>query len=165
MRALVVVAILIAVYTAKADTALPPPTKVIVMSPSGRMRAVSEPKAGTHIEDTKRRKVLWCLPDWHRSLFVANDRKHLVTQYDGLNLIPIDFTDDLVLLTFWREGKKLRDITVRDFVPDHHILRHTASHYHWGIVHDIDPEGRLKVERADGKIFLFCVSTGKTPEV
>ena len=94
------VTILIAVYTAKADTPLPPPTKVIVISPSERMRAISEPKAGTHIEDTKRHKVLWCLPDWHRSLSVANDGKHLVTQYDGLNLIPIDFTDDLVLLTF-----------------------------------------------------------------
>ena len=29
-------------------------------------------------------------------------------------------------------------------------------------VHSIDPQGRLKIERADGNIFLFDVSTGNT---
>jgi hypothetical protein len=114
------------------------------------------------VEDTKSHRVLWSLPDWHRSLFVADDGKHLVTECDGLNLIPTDFTDDLVLFTFWRDGRKLRDVRVRDFVPDHHILEHTASHYYWGIVYGIDAQGRLKVERADGKVFFFDVSTGNT---
>jgi hypothetical protein len=104
----------------------------------------------------------WSVPGWHRSLFVADDGKHLVTQYDGLNLIPTDFTDDLVLLTFRREGRKIRDIRIRGFFPDHRILEHTVSHDHWGIVHGIDAQGRLKVERADGKIISFDVSTGKT---
>jgi hypothetical protein len=164
MRALVTVAITIAVCAARADTPLPPPAKVTAMSPSGRIRAISAPKAGTRVEDVKQHKVLWSLPGWHRSLFVADDGKHLVTQYDGLNLLPTDFSDDLVLLTFWREGRKLRDIRVRDFVPDHRLLEHTASHYYWGKVDGIDAQGQLKVERADGKVFLFDVSTGKTTE-
>ena len=84
MRALVTVAITIAVCAASADTPLPPPAKVTTMSPSGRIRAISDPKAGTHVEDVKQHKVLWSLPDWHSSLFVADDGKHLVTQYDGL---------------------------------------------------------------------------------
>ena len=29
-------------------------------------------------------------------------------------------------------------------------------------VHSIDPQGQLKIERADGKILLFDVSTGNT---
>jgi hypothetical protein len=164
MRALVVVAVSIAACTARADAPLPPPGKVSVMSRSGRIRAISDPKAGTRVEDVKQHKVLWSLPGWHRSLFVADDGKHLVTQYEGLNLIPTDFTDDLVLLTFWREGRKLRDFRVRDFVPDHHPLKHTASHCYWGKVYGIDSQGRLRVERADGMIFLFDVSTGKTTE-
>jgi hypothetical protein len=162
MRTLVAVAILMAVCAARADTPLPPPTKVTVMSPSGRIRVISDPKAGTRAEDVKRRKVLWSLPGWHRSLFVSDDGKHLVTQYDGLNLLPTDFTDDLVLLTFWREGRKVRDVHVRDFLPDRQMLARTVSHYHWGIVHGIDAQGRLKVERADGEIFLFDLSTGNT---
>jgi len=162
MRTLVVVATLIAVCAARGDRPLPPPATVSAMSPSGRIRAISDPKAGTRVEDVKRYKVLWSLSGWHRSLFVADDGKHLVTQYDGLNLLPTDFTDDLVLPTFWREGIKFRDVRVRDFLPDHYILEHTVSHYHWGTVHGIDARGRLKVERADGKIFFFDVNTGNT---
>jgi hypothetical protein len=161
MRALRPLALIVAlVSVATGDTPLPPLSKVTVNSPSGRIRAISDPKAGTCVEDTTLHKVLWSLPDWHRSLFVSDDGKHLVTQYDGLNLIPTDFTDDLVLLTFWREGRKRRDVKVRDFVPDRHILKHTASHYHWGRVHGIDAQGHLKVERADGKIFFFDLTTG-----
>lgn len=162
MRALVVFVVTIAVCTTRADTPLPPPAKVSAISPNGRFRAVSDPKAGSQLEDITQHKVLWSFPGWHRSLFVADDGKHLVTQYDGVNLLPTDFTDDLVLLTFWREGRKLRDITVRDFIPDHRVLKRTASHYHWGKVDGIDAQGRLKVERADGKMFFFDVSTGKT---
>jgi hypothetical protein len=162
MRALIAfLSVAIALSTARGDAPLPPPSKITVTSPSGRIRAVSDPKAGTRVEDANSHKLLWSLPDWHRALFVADDGKHLVTEYDGLNLIPTDFSDDLVLFTFWREGSKLREIRVRDFVPDHRILRQTASHYYWGIVYGIDAQGLLKVERADGKIFFFDVTTGK----
>jgi hypothetical protein len=156
---LVVAALVIGVV--RGDTPLPPPSKVTATSPNGAIRAVSDPRAGTSVEDAKQHKVLWRLPDWHRSLFVANDGKHLVTEYDGLNLIPTDFRDDLVLLTFWQEGKKIREITVRDLFPDHRILRRTASHYAWRETIGIDEQGRLKMQRVDGKTFLFDVATGK----
>ena len=108
MRALVVVAITVAVSATGADRSLPPPAKVNAMSPSGRIRAISDPKAGTSVEEVTQHKVLWSIPAWHRRLFVADDGKHLVTQYDGLNLLPTDFTDDLVLLTLARRKKGSR---------------------------------------------------------
>ena len=40
-------------------------------------------------------------------------------------------------------------------MPHHHILGQTASYYHSSKVDGIDAQGRLKVERADVKIFLF----------
>jgi hypothetical protein len=162
MRALVVGILAIAVCAASADTPLPPPSKVTVSSPNGRIRAVSDPESSiTRVEDAKLHKVLWSLPDWYRSLFVANDGKHVVTEYDGLNLLPTDFRDNLVLLTFWREGKKIREVTVRDLFPDLSILQRTASHYAWCEDIGIDEQGRLKIERVDGKIFVFDVATGK----
>ena len=85
------IAITIAVCATRADRPLPPPAKVSVMSPSGRFRAVSEPKAGTRLEACEATQSALVLPDWHRSLFVADDGKHLVTQYDGLNLLPTKF--------------------------------------------------------------------------
>jgi hypothetical protein len=156
-----IVAVSLLVGVAMGDTPLPPPSEVTASSPSGRIRAISEPNAGTRVEDVRQHRVLWRLPDWHRSFFVADDGKHLVAQYDGLNLVPIDFADDLVLFTFYREGRKIREITVRDFVPDLRMHQQTmGSHYYWGQVESIDAQGRLKVHRADGKTFFFDVTTG-----
>jgi hypothetical protein len=161
MRALLsVVSVALVVSVAKADSPLPPPSKVTVTSPSGRIRAISNPNTGTRVEDVTLEKVLWSLPDWHRSMFVADDGKHLVTEYDGLNLIPVNFTDDLALLTFWREGKKIREVTVRDLFPDHKGLVRTASHYAWRLTIELDARGRLRVSQMDGKTVLFDVSTG-----
>jgi hypothetical protein len=93
-------------------------------------------------------------------MFVADDGKHLVTEHDGLNLIPVDFTDDLALLTFWCEGKKIREVTVRDLFPDHKGLVRTASHYAWRLTIDLNAKGRLRISLIDGKILFFDVSTG-----
>lgn len=66
-----------------------------------------------------------------------------------------------MLFTFWRDARKLRDVRVRDFVPVRHILQYTVSHYYWGTVDGSDTQGRLKIKRAYGRIFLFDVTTGK----
>ena len=162
MRAILVASITAAIaLQVKADTPVPPPSKVTVTSPNGRIRAISDPKKGTRLENLTQHKTLWRLSDWYRAMFVADDGKHVVTEYDGLNLIPTDFPDDLVLLTFWREGKRVREVRVKDFIPDRRILERTASHYYWGRVHGIDAQGHLKVERADGKTFLFDMTTGE----
>jgi hypothetical protein len=157
-----------AVGNAKGDMPLPPPSEVTATSPSGGIRAISDPKGGTRIEDVKKGKVLWRLPEWHRSMRVADDGKHLVTESDGMNLIPVDFTDDFVLLTFWRDGTKIRDITVGDLFPDHlglvfpdHLgLVRTASHYVWRLTIDFDAHGLLRVSLMNGRTLLFDVSTG-----
>jgi hypothetical protein len=165
MRRHVLIATMIvaAVAATRGDTPLPPPARHTANSPSGAIRAVSDPMAGTKIEDVKRHKVLWRLPGWYRRVFVADDGKHLVTGYDGLNLIPRDFSDDLVLVTFWREGRKIKEVRLRELFPDHRVLQATISHYAWGTIDGIDAQGRLKVRRVDGRIFYFDVSSGKEP--
>ena len=149
-----------AVGIAKADMPLPPPSEVTATSPNGGIRAISEPKGGTRVEDVKQGKVLWRLPEWHRSMRVADDGKYLVTESDGMNLIPVDFTDDFVLLTFWRDGTKIRDVTVRDLFPGHRGLVRTVSHYAWRLTMDFDAHGLLRVSLLDGTTLLFDVSTG-----
>jgi hypothetical protein len=153
--------ILIAINVSLGDMPLPPPGRIVTTSPNGQIRAVSDPNEGTSVEDPTRNEVLWHIPSWHRSMFVANDGKHLITEYDGMNLIPINFTDDLVLLTFWREGKKIREITVKDLFPDHSKLLRTVSHYVWRTTIKFDGQGRLNVSRIDGKMLIFDVPTGQ----
>jgi hypothetical protein len=161
MRALrLLAALLVVVGIARGDTPLPPPNKVTAVSPNGAVRAISDPNSGTRVEDVTHGKVLWRLPDWYRSMRVANDGKHLVTEFDGMNLIPLDFRDDFVLLTFWRDGRKIRQITVRDLFPDRRGLVRTVSHYAWRVTMEFDARGRLRVSRVDGKTLLFDVTTG-----
>lgn len=162
MRSLILIAITLAVCApARADTPLPPPRKHIVKSADGAVRAVSDPQAGTQIEAVPGGRILWHLPGWYRSLFVANDGKHLVTGYDGLNLIPTQPSDNLVLITFWREGRKIKEVTLKEIVPDRRILKRTVSHYLWGHIEGIDAKGRLRVKRADDTIFYFDVASGE----
>lgn len=97
---------------------------------------------------------------WFRWLFVSNDGNHAVTGYAGMNLIPVNYTDDLVLLTFWEKGKKIRKVTLKEIVPSKSILTRTVSHYHWGTIDGINDKGSLVVNRSDGKILLFDVTTG-----
>jgi hypothetical protein len=96
MRLLLVASVITAAVlgVAKGDTPFPPPNKTTATSPNGRIRAVSDRKTGTQVEDLTQHKFLWRLPDWHRSMFVANDGRHLVSQYGYLNLIPVDFRDE-----------------------------------------------------------------------
>jgi hypothetical protein len=160
MRALLLVTATLTVCIARGDTPLPPPSKITATSPSGRIRAISDPNEGTRVEEVTMQKVLWSLPDWHRSMFVSDDGQHLVTEYDGLNLIPVGFSDDLVLLTFWRKGRKIREVTVGDLFPNRKGLVRTVSHYAWRRSIDFDASGRLRVSQIDGKTWLFDVSTG-----
>ncbi|MBA3353208.1 MAG: hypothetical protein H0U23_12460 [Blastocatellia bacterium] len=154
-------AALAALVIARADMPLPPPHTHAVTSLNGNIRAVSDPDTGTHIEHVRDKRVLWRIPGFYWWLFAADDGKHLVTGYLGMNLIPTDYRDDLVLFTFWREGEKVEEVTLNEFIPDRRILQRTVSHYNWGTIEGIDARGRLKVQRADDKVFYFDLTSGK----
>jgi len=144
-----------------ADSPLAPPAIMSATSPDGSITAISDPaKSITKIEKTKTKKVLWQIPGWHRWLFVANDGKHAVTGYGGMNLIPQSYDKKMILISFWREGKKLRDVSLEEIITKKSMLEKTVSHYHWGGIEKIDEKGRLVVKRADEKVLFYDVATG-----
>jgi hypothetical protein len=145
----------------RADSPLPAPTRRVVLSPNGAISAISDPGVRTTVfQDTATGKTLWQLPSWERSLFIANDGKHAVVGFGGLNLIPQNNPEQVVLFTFWREGRKIREVTAKDFVANKSPLKKTVSHYHWGHIEGIDAEGKLVVRDAGGKSFRYNMETG-----
>ncbi len=152
--------LLLIVSTVCSDAPLSPPAKHEVLSRNKRFRAELDPREGTTIISMESGNILWKLPDWYRCAFLADDGQHFVTGYDGLNLIPLDYSKKLVLITFWKKGNKIKEITVEDIFPDTRILQRTASHYNWGYMSGIDQDGFLQVKRCDGRVFLFDVRTG-----
>ena len=157
----VMLGLLFGLCRSAADTPSLPPAMNVVKSPDGAITVISDPDSRTTtVRRTATGECLWQMSGWYQWLFPANDGKHAVTGYDGMNLIPIEYNEKMALFTFWREGRKIREVTLEEFVPDKAILQRTVSHYYWGRIEKIDDQGRLVVYRADNKIFLFNLTTG-----
>lgn len=72
-------------------------------------------------------KVLWKFPKWFSGRFyVSNDGKNIVAQEEYL---PLDAGDESVLLTFIRQGKIIREITVKQLLGSSSKLRRTFPSY------------------------------------
>ncbi len=107
----------------------------------------------------RRGRTLWTIARHVPYGFVSNDGKYFVVQYDGANLIPTDFDPQLVLFTFYRNGKVIKTIGLAEIVSAKSQLVNTVSHYHWGNGIGFVGASKFKVERADGKQFLFNLAT------
>jgi len=154
------VALVLVPSVAMADAPPSLPATHEISSANQAIQVISSPDEGTHILERVSQQELWSMPGWFRSLFVSNDGDYLVLGYDGISLIPQDYTDDLVLLTFLHRGKVLRKVTLKDIVPDPSILLRTVSHYQWGWIEGINSNGEFVVHRVDGTVFSFDLSTG-----
>jgi hypothetical protein len=140
---------------------MPSPSKFIFKSSDGSVSAISDPEATTtKIIRTADQKLLWEIPGWESVLFVANDGRHVVAGYRGGNLIPVEYDERMVLFTFWREGKKVREVTLKEFVSNRGKPIRTTSHYHWGCIDGIDISGNLIVLDANDKTFRYNLKTG-----
>jgi len=160
--ALGVAAMLVALGNpAMGDTPMPPrPEVMTTTSPNGAFTAVTKKTGRTRILDSKTKKEIWSMPGWRGTLYLSNDGRYAVTSA-YVNLLPKDYPKDMVLFTFWKQGKKLRDVRLDEVVPDLTILRQTASHWHWGDLNGMNTRKEFAVTRVDGQSFVFDLETGK----
>jgi hypothetical protein len=146
-----------------ADAPLRPPSPVTVCSNSKIFCLLTDPKTGTHayrVRPDGSRQPLWSMPGWYRVIFLADDGRHAVTGYDGA-LLPLDYSPDEPLLTFWRDGSRIRAIPVSGLVKDLRKLQRTSSHYRWGSYVGFNAAGNLVVSTVERESVAFDVTTGK----
>lgn len=127
------------------------------------MCATSDPELGTFVhpaDETDEADALWKLPRWYRVLFVTDDGIHLITGYDGMNLVPRDRPSETVVVEFWKRGSLVESYSLGDLGYSRARLRKTASHYHWGGYVGIGEDGRFRLEMVDGVKLVFDPSTG-----
>jgi hypothetical protein len=143
------------------DQPLAPPSLRTECSPSGAICAEMDPERGTTVfrRANGEHDVLWRMPGWFRVAFVADDGKHLVTGYDGSNLLAGRDPNE-AMLHFWNEGQLLHSVSLGQLLPDLSRLKRTVSHWHWGNYVGFDQNGHIVVETVDGKRHRFNVSTG-----
>jgi len=146
-----------------ADAPLRAPSPVTVCSNSKIFCLLTDPKTGTHayrVRPDGSRQPLWSMPGWYRVIFLADDGRHAVTGYDGA-LLPLDYSPDEPLLTFWRDGSRIRAFPLSSLVKDLRKLQRTSSHYRWGSYVGFNAAGNLVVSTVERESVAFDVTTGK----
>jgi hypothetical protein len=78
--------------------------------------------------------------------------------------IPADYGDELALLTCWRKGQKVGEVTVGEVIPDKTILKQTVSHYRWGSVGEVTAKNEVVLKRVDGQHLRFKMDDCKRVE-
>ncbi|HEX5036097.1 MAG TPA: hypothetical protein VFX30_02960 [bacterium] len=148
-----------------ADAPLPPPELRTFCSRNGFFCAATDPEA--RLTTVYRRRAggvqesLWSMPGWFRVAYLSSDGEYLVTGYDGLNLLPLDYKKDEVMLSFYDRGKLIRQVRLNEMIADFSKLEKTASHYQWGKLLGLNADDHLTVELADKRWLLYNVKTGQ----
>lgn len=124
------------------------------MDPARRVTTVYRRRAGGVQEP------LWSMPGWFRVASLSNDGEYLVTGFDGVNLLPLDFKKDQVMLSFYDRGKLIRHVRLNEMIADVSKLTKTVSHYQWGQYLGLNAEDHYVVELAGKQWLLFNIRTG-----
>lgn len=146
-----------------ADAPLAAPALKTVCSPNGVYCAVMDPNTSlTRVHRAGRaNETLWSMTGWFRVAALSDDGKHLVTGYDGMNLLPLDYAPDTVVLTFHKRGEVIRRVKLSDVVGDLAKLQPTVSHLYWGHYVGFNETGRYVIETVEGRRLAFDVATGQ----
>lgn len=145
-----------------ADEPLPAPETIVVCSTSGKFCVTSDLGARTTFLRVKSTgKLLWSVPGWHRSIFVADDGQTIAFGYDGLNLLPRDVTLYEPIISIYSKGKLVQTVVLGDFYRSLSELTPTVSHYAWGSIRGFNRSNQLIVELVSGRCAAFNARTGK----
>jgi len=148
-------------FALMADQPLPAPFDQRINSPNKRYYALlSAREKRTVAYDASTKTRLWEMGGWFRVAALADDGEHFVTGYDGVNLIPANYDPKMAMLTFYRNGKPFRSITLEELVPDLSKLQSTTSHVYWGYYAGFE-NGLYRVDTVDRGTLLFDPKTGE----
>lgn len=157
-----VACLLLAPSPVSADEPLPPPHRYTKCSASGVFCVTSDPSGGTSAHTSAEPEIhLWQVPAWFRVAYLHDDGEHLVTGFDGMNLVPVDDPERAQILEFWHRGKLLELYTLGDLGYRREDLRRTVSHYVWGDYVGFDADGHFGLRMLDGASLVFDVASGK----
>ena len=136
-----------------ADTPSPPPPNVVVWSEDHGYFVESVPNGDTTVYRMSDGRALWKIPSWHRCVFVS-DTGFVAIGDGGINLLPLNYRSDLVLIELWHDGRLVHQIRLGDLVQNPKHLRRAASHYYWGIISGFNASNQLEVITVEGKVSI-----------
>ena len=139
---------------------LPDGKHVMVMLPTYKYARKDEalrktyPQSGLYSKD-KPRQPLWTI-DWYAfTVYVSSDLQHLV------RMGPWARSPKNLAVSFYKNGKLLREYRIDQLVADPLSLPHSVSHFRWKKKVSFDSEkNRFTIETLAGKTYVFDATTG-----
>lgn len=123
-----------------------------------------------------RQEIFWTMDGCYEMLGLSNDGEHLVVGYKGLSILPLNYKEDQVMLSFFHRGALENRVSLHQFISNFSKLERTATGYRsnfftiertaagnrWGKYVGLNAAGHYVIEDAEGKKMFFDVRTGKT---
>lgn len=143
---------------------LPQPASVTVYSPNRQYFLVHQPKSskistyqrlGNGVEP----KLMWTSYGKYREIAIADDGNHMVASIG--NVIPTDYNDDVIVLTFFKRSQPIRHVRLKHVMGDYSkLIKTKKGQYVWGFFRGFDRNGHYEIETAEKKRIAFDVKTG-----
>lgn len=130
------------------------PKSFDIVSKSGRFTAhLAWPgKVMTvYATDSGHKKQLWHVPGWSPVAFLSDIGPTLAVGHPDNNLLPANATQNTIVLTFYRDGAKLRDVQLGDVIAQK-ALHEANGRLAWGVHYGFDAQGHYLIEAQDGRV-------------
>ena len=134
--------------------------------------------------------AVWSIESYHRVVYLADDGEHLAiafldllfaspdmvvmtpdyrAEFDAKNRrdpisdpwSPAAYSPEMVVLRFMRRGEIVRDVSVRELLPDLSKLQRTASSWHWGMFGGFNKRGEFMAGAVDYRTLFFEPATAR----
>jgi hypothetical protein len=152
MKFLLISLLCFAIGTVHAD-AFNVKVNTVIFSSSHQVKVYSKTSGKTCA--VRKYKRLWCMNEYVKFGYVSDDGKYFVAVFGGGNLVPRDPPNNLILLTFYRNGNPIKEIKLSEIIQDTSRLMRTESHSYWGDPIGFTKQHTFEVKRFDGKVLSF----------
>lgn len=148
-----------------ADASLPAAQDREVFSNNKKFVAVMSVKDNRTViykmDKNGNRVKMWEMSGWSRWSTLSNDGEYLAIPYEGMNLLPLQYKKDEVMLIMVKEGKKIWDVKLNELISNFELLPRTSSHFYWGDCMGFNDNGEYRIKTAEGNDLFVDIETGE----
>ncbi len=143
---------------------MPQPATVTYYSDNRRYFVLQQPKLSkiTVYElqgPGKDPKYLWSTFGDYREIAIADDGQHMMGSIG--NIIPTQYREDMVVMTFMDKGKPIRNVRLKHVMHDYtKLVRTKKGQWVWGFFRGFDRAGNYVIETVEKKNYVFNMKTG-----
>ena len=161
----VLAGLLIAETTVRADAPLIDDGRLEIESRNKQFVASPGPKGKSTLVFRRvlgaKADLLWQMPRWLANPYLSDDGECMVDAYVGVNLVPLHYDRDQVMMTFYKTGKLVGTVRLRELIRDFSHLKRSVSNYTWGDFTGFVSPNRFAVDTVEERRLEFDATTGK----